>query len=346
MKVKTEDLKAAFATVDNVAVNPVLETSQFVRIRQDGNKLSLALTGSLWSEASLPGVTTGGKWTEYADRRLVKAFLSSCSSKEVDVFFKPKEKLTFKADQRLEIASHAAVPGYESWEPKSPFALTTEQKSVLVTAVKYLPINMAGTENMNGVWFGKDVTIATDSISMLGFYGVPSKSDFVLPADAAMFLSANDAKVSVDDDGVGAVMSSGYVYQARSTQLDAYPHAAARAQLDAGLKVKPMLSLAASDLLNVLRIASQFMFDKGESCRIEMQGKDLLVTVDMAAGKFQRTVKVAGALAMPVDVAAKRIMPWLEYAGSTHVEYAKLTNCSMLRFTDGKRRNVLLVADV
>jgi hypothetical protein len=347
MKVKLEDLKAAYAVIDNVAVNPVLETSQYVRLRQDGNKLSLALTGSLWSEASLTGVTTGGKWTEYADRRLMKAFLSSCSAKEVDVFFKPKEKLTFKADQRLEVASHAPVPGYESWSPSSPFALTADQRTTLAIAVKYLPMNMAGTENMNGVWFGKDMVIATDSISMLGFYGLASKATYVVPAETAVFLSSNDAKVSVDDNGVGAAITNfGYVYQPRSTQLDSYPHAAARAQLDAGLKVKPMLSLAADALLGVLRIASGFIFDKSEACRIEMAGKDLLVTVDMAAGKFQRTVKVAGALPMPVDLAVKRVMPWLEHAGDKNIEYTKLANCSMLRFTDGKRRSVLLVADV
>ncbi len=347
MKCKTEDLKSAFAVIDNVAVNPVLETSQFVRIRQDGNKLSFALTGSLWSEAALSVITTGGKWTEYADRRLLKAFLTSCSSKEVDVFFKPKEKLTLKADQRLEIASHTPVPGYESWTPTTPFALTDDQKSILAVAVKYLPQNMAGTENMNGVWFGKDSVISTDSISMLGFYGVVSKIAYVVPAETAVFLSANDAKVSVDDNGVGAAITNyGYVYQPRSTQLDSYPHVAARTQLDAGLKVKPMLSLAADGLLAVLRIAAGFIFDKSEACRIEMQGKDLLVTVDMAAGKFQRTVKVAGTLPMPVDLAVKRIMPWLEYAGDKHVEYAKLPNCSMLRFTDGKRRSILLVADV
>lgn len=347
MKVKLEELRAAFAVIDNVAVNPVLETSQFVRIRQDGARLMLALTGSLWSEASLTGATTGGKWTEYADRRLLKAFLSSCSAKEVDVFFKPKEKLTFKADQRLEVASHASVPGYESWAPSAPFALTAEQRVTLAVAIKYMPLNMAGTENMNGVWFGKDLVIATDSISMLGFYGLASKTAYVVPAETAAFLSANDAKVSVDDNGVGAAITDfGYVYQPRSTQLDAYPHAAARDQLDAGMKAKAMLSLAAGDLLGVLRIASGFIFDKSEACRIEMQGKDLLVTVDMAAGKFQRTVKVAGALPMPVDLSAKRVIPWLEHAGDKNVEYAKLANCSMLRFTDGKRRSVLLVADM
>lgn len=347
MKVKTEELKAAFSVVDNVAVNPVLETSQFVRVRQDGNKLSLALTGSLWSEASLTGVTTGGKWTEYADRRLLKAFLTSCSSKEVDVLLKPKEKLTFKADQRLEVASHAPVLGYESWIPKAAFDLTDEQKLILATAVKYLPQNMAGTENMNGVWFGKDSVVSTDSISMLGFYGVASKDVYVVPAETAVFLSANDAKVSVDDNGVGAAITNyGYVYQPRSTQLDSYPHVAACTRLDAGLKTKPMMSLAADELLDVLRIASGFIFDKNEACRIEMQGKDMLVTIDMAAGKFQRTVKVSGALPMPVDLALKRVIPWLEYAGALHVEYAKMTNCSMLRFTDKKRRNVLLVADV
>lgn len=346
MKVKAEELKAAFAVIDNVAVNSVLEQSQFIRIRQDGERLTLALTGSLWSEAVVKGATTGGKWTEFADRRLLRAFMSSCSAKEVDIFFKPKEKLTFKADQKLEVASHAPVPGYEAWKQMPATELFSEDRASLTAAVKYLPQNMAGTENMNGVWFGREHIIATDSISMLGFYGASNKSEFVMPAEAALFLAANDAKVAIDADGVGAVLPTGYVYQPRSTQLDSYPHAAAKAQLDAGLKAKPSITLAADELLDVLRIACGFIFDKSEACRIEMQGKDLLVTVDMAAGKFQRTVKVAGSLPMPVDIAAKRIMPWLEFAKSAQVEYAKMQNCSMLRFADKKKRNVLLVADV
>ena len=346
MKIKVEELRTAFGVVDNVALNPVLESSAYVRVHQDGARLSFALTGSLWSEASLQGTSQGGKWTEYVDRRLLKAFLASCSATEVDVFFRPKEKLTFKADQRLEVAPHAVVQGYESWAPKTSFDLTADQKSLLATAVKYLPQNVGGTENMNGVWFGSGIAIATDSISMLGFYGAPVKENFIVPAETAVFLSAHDAKVSVDEDGVGASLASGYVYQPRSSQLDTFPHEAAKAQLDAGLKAKSSMTLSASELLGTLNIAVQFVFDKAEACRIETKDGRLLVTVDMATGVFQRAVKATGTLSLPVDLALKRVIPWLEYAGSSQIEYSKMANCSCFRFTDKKRRNVLLVADV
>ena len=355
MKIKTEELRAAFTAVDNIAVNPVLESSQYVRVRQEGDKLTLALTGSSWSEASVKGATGGGKWTEYADRRMMKAFMASCSGPEVEVLYKPKEKLTFKAGQRLEVASHAPVPGYESWLPKAAAALSAEHRSALTAAVKYLPLNMAGAENMAGVWFGKDMMIATDSISLLGFYGLASKAEYVMPADVAMLASSSDAKVAADKDGAAAVLPGGYVYQPRSAQLDSYPHAASKAMLDVALKSKAQVTLAAPELLDALRIASQFIFDKNEAACIESASSGgLLITVTMATGVFQRTVKASGRLDAPVDVAVKRIMPWLEFAGSAQVEYAHMElqvaggaqTCSTFKFTDGGRINVLLTSDI
>ena len=105
MKLSTEDFRTAFKLIDAVPISPVLESSQYARIRQDGNTLSMTLTGALWAEATATGVSQGGKATAYVDRRLVKTFLGTASDADTEVLF-AKDKLTMKSGQRLELCTH------------------------------------------------------------------------------------------------------------------------------------------------------------------------------------------------------------------------------------------------
>src|SRR5215469_13000305 len=161
MIVKTDELRAAFKIVDNVPINLALESSQYLKIRQEGNKITLSMTGALQAEASISGQSQGGKWTAYVDRKTFRSFMSTASEPEVELFY--KDKLTMKSGQRLELALHATVTGYESWSPKSAFDLEDDQTAFIRMAVKYLP-NIAGTEECEAVYFDKDRIIVTDKI--------------------------------------------------------------------------------------------------------------------------------------------------------------------------------------
>ncbi len=66
MKIRLEDLKAAFAVVDAVAATPVAESSQFVRLDNDGVSLKLTMTGLLWAESKVPMIDAKGKWRDKA----------------------------------------------------------------------------------------------------------------------------------------------------------------------------------------------------------------------------------------------------------------------------------------
>lgn len=350
MKVKLEEMRKAFAVVDAVRSTD-MESSQFVRLRQDGPKLSLAMTGMMWGECDVKCVTEGSpKWTTYADRRALKPFLDTAQTEDIEFRF-DKTLLTIKAGQKLEVAPHAAISGYETWTPKGTFDLADGQLLAMKTGVSYLPA-VPGSEHMEACYFGKDCLMFTDSILFMAVLGEGTKSEFFLPAEVARFVASNGGKVASDGKGVGAALNGGYVYQPLSAELDRYPKEPAAKLISEARKSKPVAKMKASDALAVLNAASQFLLDKAEAARVENAKNGLLLTVDMNAGKFQRTIPCSGAptLAAPVNWPVKRVTPWLEYAVAAkpdaELEYSKQDNSSSLRFVDGKKTNVLLWADL
>ncbi len=344
MKIRIEDLKAAFAVVDAVAATPVAESSQFVRLDNDGAELKLTMTGLLWAESKAAMINAKGKWRAYADRRILKAFLDTTQSAEVEFYY--KDKLILKGDQRLEIAPHAAISGYETWRPKSTFDLTDDQARALKTGVSYLP-TVAGSEHMEAGWFSKRGLMFTDSLFFMAVLQA-AKDELFVPAAVAQFLAANGGKVAADDKGVGAVLSSGFVYQPFSADLDRYPKDPSVAVVEEARKSPAVAVVKAADALRVLAVAQQFLLDKAEAAKVEASGKGLTVTVDMSVGLFQRAIpaKAAPTLAAPVNWPIRKLIPWLEYAGDAELEYSKQARSSSFRFADGKRTNLLLWADV
>lgn len=350
MKVKTEDLRAAYKLVDNVPINLVLESSQFVRIGQDKDNLTLSMTGALQAGATLTGQSQGGKWTAYVDRKTLRSFISTASDPEIEIFY--KDKLTMKSGQRIELALHGAITGYESWTPKSAFDLEDDQKSFIRMAVKYLP-NIAGTENCEAIWFDKERIIVTDKIFMVELQGSSVKQSFLMPPDIARFLASTPEKIAVDKIGVGVSAANGFVFQTKSSALDTYPIDSIKAILAEGAKSKTIFKVKADELSSALKIATQFIPDKSDGVTIESKDKSLLLTVATSTGKFQKAVKIVATstLANPAKIPAQKLCYWLDYAGSSELSYsristAQLSNISVFQFTESNRKNTLIVADL
>ncbi len=221
MKIKLEDFRGAFEICDSVQASPVMDSSQFVRLKQNASELTISLTGILRAEAKVTSAVPGGKWTSYVERRILKAFLSTSKSADIEFFY--KDKLTLKTDQRLEVAPHTVISGYETWTPNNLFDLEPEQTKALRTAVKYLP-HTAGTDHVDAICFCKDYgVVVTDTLFMMGILGSPVKTDFFLPGSLAKVLSGNPNKIAADKTGVGIGFSSGFVFQPLSSDLDRYP---------------------------------------------------------------------------------------------------------------------------
>ena len=347
MKLKTEFLREAFKICDSVESSNILDSSQFVRVRQNAKELALSLTGSLWAEARVTALDGTGKWSAYVDRRALKAFLNTATEPELEIFY--KDKLILKSGQRLEIALRNPITGYESWTPKSSFDLTDLQKTVLKTALAYLP-NMAGTENVAAVCFDKTAgIISTDTLSIMAVSDAAARS-FLLPSAVAKVLSGSEGKVAADASGVGVAFTGGFVYEPLSAQLANYPLDKCKTAIDDGKRAPVLLTVKVKELLEALRVAGQFLIDKEEAALAETKATSLTLTVDMGSSKFQRTIAFKGTgLPAAVKWPIKRLLPWLEYALSIRdgeLQVSKTANASVFQFTEAKNENILLVADL
>jgi hypothetical protein len=357
LRIKLDELQTAFKIIDNVAASDAIVSSQFVRMQRSGNALRMTLTGALWADATIKS-SDSGKWTTYADRRAMKAFLSTAVGPDVELFF--KDKLTLKAGQRLEIPSRTSISGYENWSPKNSFDLTDLQTAVLKTGIRFLP-RMSGMDHVDAIYFGKGYgMLATDTLAMFAALGVGAASDFFLPSAVAKVL-AGGGKLATDDKGAGADMLKGFVYQPRSTELNNYPLTSSKAAIDAALKADVVAKIKVGELLTVVRTASQFLLDKNEVAQVSnsagdlTKGKGLTVAVDLPAGKFERVLPIIGASKLKDTVGwpLKPLTPWMEFVSAVkddaEVEYVRVslaTSASGFRFTNGKHSYVLVVADI
>jgi hypothetical protein len=348
MKIKLEKLKSAFAVCDAVVAVAALESSQHVRLKRTDSELSLALTGISFAESRV-AVAEPGKWTAHVDRRALKAFLATARKDEVEVFVDKSGAILMKAGQRLEIPARAVVAGYESWKPVGEYDLSPELKAAVGVAVKYLP-SAAGAESVEAVNFVKGYgVVATDTIFLAAYLSPSIKQSFFLPAAVAQFLASSGGKLATDDRGAGAVTPDGHVFQPRSADLDNYPLDMCKTSLAIALKSPTVAEASAEDLLEVIQTASQFLVDKAEDAKVEPAAKGISFTVDLGAGKFQKTVpaKLVNGMAAAVWP-IRRLAPWLERAAAcqARVEIAKTANATCLRYLDGKIRSALVFADL
>jgi hypothetical protein len=342
MKLKLDDVRAAFAVVDNVKPSPVADSSLFIRLRPNGNKLSMSATGTLWAGAEAVAQDVGGKWIAWVDRRVLKPFLDTAKGPDIEFFY--KDELIIKSGQRLEVALHTPISGYESWNPKSSFDLPDEQKTLLATLNKYLPIQ-AGTENVAAVWFAKEYGIVSTDTIVIAASLVACDKDFFLPPEVAELVTGS-AKLAVDKTGVGAKIGPGFVYQPLSSELDNYPKDAIKDQIKIGLDAPAAFKVSASILKELLSIANQFLIEKNEVLIIEPTKSGFNAKVDLAVGKFQRSVTCKCSLTDLTRWPVKRLLPWMEYAGADEVEFAKPQDSGAFRFERDGFKHVLMFADL
>src|SRR5205085_1543597 len=335
-----------------VEYNAALDSSQFVRLQRTGTVLHMSLTGTLWAAAEVKAGEEG-KWTIYVDRRALKAFLATASGSDIEVFYQ-KDKLTLKANQRLEVQARAPIAGYEVWKPQKSFDLPDDQKVILKTAVKYLP-KAAGLDNVDAIYFAKDFgIIATDTLFMVAVIGTPVNSEFFLPGGVAGVLSDNQAAIAPGKDGVGIVMPSGVVYQPLSSELDKYPVDKCKATVQIVLKEKPLTQIKADEMVKALSTASQFLMDKNEAALVEpgSNSTNLSITIDMTTGRFQRHIPVVGSCkdVAPTKWPIKQLLPWFDYIVAVNsnaaVEYIKLGSAGAFRYKEGIVTQAFMFADI
>jgi hypothetical protein len=350
MKVSAKDLRAAFDVCDAVEAES-LDSSLFVRINQNAKELSLTLTGDLWAEGRATGSEGNGKWTAYVDRNLLKAFLATAiPSGEVTLLLKD-DKLTLKSGNKLELALHDAINGYESWKPTNKYDVSAELQRIIDTSTNYLSV-VAGTENVDAINVQTDCVVVTNTTYLLGFLGRSFPTNVLLPPKIAAFLAKNGGKLAADKNGVGVATDHGCVYLPISSKLAKYPLDGCKKRLAESAKQPTSIIVSAQGLLTVVEYASQFLkVNKSDTGVVISQDKGLLLTIPLDTGVFQRTIPATIKTALPeVQWAVKKSIPWLKLAVATDsemkVEIARIKGALVFRFNHQKKQYLFLSADM
>jgi hypothetical protein len=349
VKIPAKELRAAFEVVDAVPDDAAVDSSHYIRLQQNQKQLSLTLTGTLWGAAMATG-DGGGKWTGYIDRRILKAFLSSCDSGDVEIYY--KDKLTFKAHSRIDLGLHPPIPGYEGWNPASTFDLTPELKAILALSTEYLPYS-AGTDNIAAVSLRKNYgVLVTNSLFISGVLGVKLPVDVLIPPAVATLLGGKlQGKLAVDKDGVGISLDGAFLYEPRSSKLSTYPQAACEARLKDAAQSPTLAKASVKDLLGVFQEAKGFLMDKTEAGVLGNRETSLQLTVALRAGTFRRVFDATLIGKLPeAKLAVRKFLPWLEHAAKVkkdaQVEIAKVQGALVMRFLHGKVQYVFIAADL
>ena len=361
MKLKLEDLRAAFAVVDTVAANPAAEASQFVRLAAGRGNLTLSLSGILWSSASLP-LPEKSEWEFYADRRVLKSWLSTACKDEIDIACKDG-KLSMRCGQSLDIPTHEPVSGYEVWQPSKTFSFPEEWQSILDSLRNYCP-TMPGMEHVECCWFQKGWGAMATDLNVVAAV-LDDKTPWTLMLPAAMtgvIKQFPAAKLCADKHmmdnpsigkpeavyGFGAVVPGGWIYQALDDALKQYPSTGIKDRIAAAIAVvDPLASAKVQDLSGAMQACSEFLLDKNETAMATPANGSLMIAVDVHGGKFQRRVlancKAAEGIRWPV----KQIAPWLQFCSgwAESVEWVRLEGASALRCSGDGQTYVLVFAD-
>lgn len=342
MKLKTAEVKTAFGVLDNVPANPLNESSNFVRFRVSGGKLTLSLTGVLWAEASVVGEGEG-KWTAYVERRALKAFLETVSSPVLEMFY--KDKLLLRGDQRLEIASRSPISGYETWEPKGARPVTDELLTLLKVAVKYLP-DTPGREHVEAVYLDPNKGLLSSDTIFIFHSPTLLGEEVLIPREVAGVL-VGGGKIATDGRGVGGVLEGGVVFQPLSSELDRFPRVKGFELIAKAGKAPRLFQVPAEELLATANTAARFLLDKADEARVEPTKTGVQIGVETGAGVFRRALKAAQGAGLKTATGwpLKRLLPWIAYAASGEnvvVEYAQFEGGVNVLRAGGKTPSMLI----
>ena len=353
MNITLEDIQKQFAVIDTVPVNPAMESSQFVRMYFTPNALSLSLTGSMWARAMVAPIqpATEDKIAFYADRRVLKAFLSTAGvpANELKIAVSASKMDLTCGGQRLSLPNHAQISGYETWKPGATFTLPDESLKALPILARYCS-TIPGLERVGAIRFVKDYgVIASDTVFLAVETAAPKSSFFINPTFASAVASQQGAALSADAGGAGMVFpSGGFVYQPYPAGLDDFPEADLQKYVK-NVQAAPVVFTCASDFLcRTVKTAMEFLLGVSDAATVSSTKKTSVLLTVNDVGKFERALpaKVAQEF-QPVTWPIKNILPWIAYVAEScpNIEYIRLQDASAFHAVGDSGEHFLIFSD-
>jgi hypothetical protein len=268
---------------------------------------------------------------------------------EVEIFYKNKQVL-FKAGSRLEMASSAGPNGYESWTPDRVINLPDAARKIFKLSAPYLNSNVDRAEASAVCLKQGYGVIATDTVSMLGFFGSAPTEDLLIPARVAKALGESGA-LAIGDRGVGAAYDHGYLYEPLSSALKDYPFPMSKKSLETARQAETLAKAKVSELRDAVNAGKEFLLDKTDLGLLVSEDEALVLTIPMSTGAYRR--RVAAEVLSPLAETRWSVKPplaWLEWATAIdaegEIEVARIEGALALRFRYGKRSSILLTSDL
>ena len=354
MKIKTDDLRAALSVIDNVAPNSFMDSSTYISLSAVGGKLYLKLTGILRASANV-AIPNSEKWQAYIDRKMFRSFIGT-ASEEIEITYSDKQ-ISLSAKQSLNVPTHAPIVGYEVWKA-DPKAKQVTVTSAHVNAIKSLSAykpTAPGMEHVAAICFDAKHTMAfaTDTIFMSAMTDKAFSHNWLLPIEAAGVVAklATSGNTVVDKTGVGVQLTNGWIFQPQPTTLDSYPTTQCLQVLNNASSLKPLATVTAGDLQQVLKAATEFVTSSLLPMVIAADKNAVSISVDVHGGKFQRSVdaKVTGKVA-GVQWPSHGVLPWVSEIAKiqedTPIIVARDNNSTILRVQTPDTQRLLVFAEL
>ena len=350
MKVESEALKAAFDLIDTVPLNPVLPTSQFVKMEAAKSILRLRLAGIACAEAK---TTCEGEISFHVDRRALGTFLTRATGTIICESGKGGMLLRTSGN-RLTVAEVAEPGSYPDLKPSSKMEkleLDGPALSMLSSYCKTVTdshLEVVCLRNKFG-------SFATDSLSVASILEPSINGEDVLVPRfiAAMIEKMKGSELLVDTKGAMLQSKLGRVYQPLPASDKPYPIEQTKNVLEAAKKELAIFGFKAEDMLGALKHLSGFLW--------AVQGTAVIYCHPDATAKRARLKLDAQAINAECSVAARffkgkapeklalestRLFPWLEYVKGFGSEVLLGTSGSLLwlKCKEEKAEHLLVLA--
>ena len=363
MEIKTEELKEAFAIVDQVSPHSGLLSSQYLKLTGEKDQLHLSVTGLVVAGATVTVTPPPSTWPKafFLDRRILGAFLGGTRAEKITLDMDAKRLLLRSGHHKVQIGVMDDVRGYEHWEgakkPDTTLTLTDGVLKDVGMLASYAPVTVAA-DHLSAVYLVKGYGIlATDSFILAAVLSKKTPETFPLPVTLAALLAGFPKREVTLQAKQGAALQlpTGYLYQTISARcVKSYPTQALQKIVATAMAEKAGGQVGLSHLQNGIGQVGDFIFGSSDAFlefAFQPDSKFGVLTTKLLQGLVTRKVAATAAAAITFRWPVAPVLRWVEYLAKADKDKQLVISCGrlesgpFLRCTAAGKQYLLLMAE-
>lgn len=340
MKIRTEDLRAAFQLLDHVPQMDTIESSRFIRCLSIDDNMVMHLAGTLTGFSNIK-VKNGSKLKFHLDRKALGGFLAAATGDEITMQSGDKILLQ-QGRNKLEVAKPADVGGYANppeIKKGKRLELTPEEFTRLQMLTKYIPRKSiderySALQGIKGFgWLAMDGMVMTA-------WKCDIDSNTAIPG--ALFQAMQEGDEFSLHDGVAVCKTkAGILSQSLHADLSLFPIDKTKGVAEKSFAAKPVAEVQMEAWLNALRYFEGFPMEDAY--------------LDCEAGKAQLQLRLSGpGIKVETVIPAKvtgttekmrwelsKLSPWAAAVGSKIIRVAVIDG--LTAFSTENKHDLLMM---